>query len=1289
MNQIDSPVQAEMLFVGGGDMAALVRAKDWSDTPLGPKDRWPRSLRTIIRVMLTSRYAMWLGWGPELTFFYNDAYARMSLGKKHPWALGQPARRVWEEIWPDLEPRVETVLRTGEATWDEGLLLFLERSGFTEETYHTFSYSPLPDDTGATAGLFCVVTEETERRIAERRLALLRELASRLTAPSSQDAVLDAVTACLGADARDLPFSLHYSFDPCDGSRPRIARLVGRTGLPADHPGAPATIALDGALEGKLVGDSPAAWPLALVAEKNAPVEVALPGAPSWPAGPWKRPPQSALLLPIARSGHPELAGVFVAGLNPHRPLDAAYRDFLGLFVGQIAAGLGSASAIEEERRRVEALAELDRAKTTFFSNVSHEFRTPITLMLGPLQELVEEPGRGDEERQRLSLVHRNGVRLLKLVNAMLDFSRLEAGRLKAKFEPVDLAQLTRELASNFESATSKAGLAFTIECAPLGEPAFVDPDLWEKIVLNLVSNAFKFTLAGAITVSLERAGREARLVVADTGSGIPADELPRIFQRFHRVEGTKGRAHEGTGIGLALVQELVKLHGGQVTVASEEGRGTRFTVTLPLGSAHLPADRVSPTPRKEVGPASRAFVDEALRWLPEPAATTTPRDPLTQVEPSPTDSLRRPVLSREPAPATLLLADDNADMRDYLKRVLSSRWRVETVANGREALEAIRRRRPDLLVTDVMMPELDGFGLVRALREDEALRSLPVIMLSARAGEDARAEGLEAGATDYLVKPFSPRELLARVESQLLRARMRAVEDAHAEQLASVFAHAPLAIALVHGPDHVFEIANPLGLDLVGGRPVVGKPIREAVPELVGQGIFELLDGVRATGKPYVGRSHAVTLQRQPGTPTEEVFFDFVCQPIPGRDGAADRIAIVAYDVSELARARRDAETANRTKDEFLAMLGHELRNPLAPIVTAVQLMRLRSRSEVGRELAIVERQVKHLVGLVDDLLDVSRITRGKVQLRTERVELAEVVARAIEMASPLLEQQRHELRLDVAREGLAVEGDPGRLAQVVANLLTNAAKYSQPGGRVSIAGALERTSSGAEVVLRVADTGIGIERDMLPRIFEPFLQSRQSLDRARGGLGLGLAIARSLVALHGGTISAASDGPGKGAELTVRLPAAAVREARASEGGEPGIAPPPHLARDGRKKVLVVDDNVDAAKTLADVLEIFGFTTATAHDGPTALRVAQGFAPDVALLDIGLPVMDGYELARRFRDDARLRSVPLIALTGYGQEQDRTRSADVGFAVHLVKPLSVEELQATLERVAGPLPR
>ena len=1176
------------LLAGGGETGELLRSLDWSATPLGPVETWPQSLRTASRILLTSRFAMWMGWGPDLAFLYNDAYRRDTLGKKHPWAFGRPAREVWAEIWSDIAPRIQTVLETGEATWDEALLLFLERSGYPEETYHTFSYSPLTDDDGGMAGMFCVVMEETERVIGERRLATLRDLAADLASTSREEEVLAAIARGLAVNPRDLPFTLLYLFED-EGKR---ARLAARTGIEAGHPAAP-LVAETGAPD--------EVWPAAEVWERPAPMTVEAARLGALPTGAWDVPPREAVVVPVSQQGQERPAGFLVAGLNPYRPFDADYAGFVGLVAGQIASSLANARAYEEERKRAEALAELDRAKTTFFGNVSHEFRTPLTLMLGPMEDLLGDGGGPlpPHARRELELIHRNSLRLLRLVNTLLDFSRIEAGRAQAHFEPTELSAYTAELASTFRSAVERAGLALVVDAPPLPEPVYVDREMWEKIVLNFLSNSFKFTLQGEIAVSVRPVGGAVELAVRDTGSGIPAEELPHVFERFHRVKGARGRTHEGTGIGLALVQELVRLHGGEATVESEPGRGSTFRVRIPTGTAHLPPDRVGPARAPgAAGAGATPYVAEALRWLSLDEREDGDRPPPPAREEGSAGAARRG--------ARILLADDNADMRDYVARLLvEQRYRVEAVPNGAAALEAVRRERPDLVLSDVMMPEMDGFELLEALRADPGTREIPIVLLSARAGEEARIEGVEAGADDYLVKPFSARELLARVGAHLEMARMRseaaemertlrreaelarAAAETAGARLREIFMRAPAIIATLRGPEYVFESANPRYLEHIGRDDILGRPLAEVAPEVVEQGFIDLLDRVYRTGEPFIADERSILLDRRGDGPPDEVFANFVYQPLFEADGSVSGIFVHAVDVTDQVLARkqveiqateleelqaeteaineelqqtneelfqrtREAEEANVAKASFLATMSHELRTPLNAMIGYTDLLQMGvpepipdgAREQVRR----VGLSARHLLQLIEEILTFSRLEAGRETVQAETVDLRELVQEVSAILEPLAQERG--LRFDVPRTTSPAElrTDPRKLRQILINLVGNAVKFTERGGvELSVA------DEAGWVCLRVRDTGIGISPDHLETVFEPFRQVETDRARRAHGSGLGLSVARRLTLLLDGELRVEST-PGQGSTFTLRLPAQGPAEA---DSGDPEARP------------------------------------------------------------------------------------------------------------------------------------
>ncbi len=1725
--------------------------------------------------------------GPEFRFFYNDRYRPVLGASKHPGALGAPAQEIFPEAWPFIGPLFEST-RQGESVALDDMLIPLDRYGYLENCYFTLSYSPIRDESGGVGGMLAVVAETTERVEGERRLRTLRELAQWPTGARTVEESCKSVAEVLGENPIDAPFSLFYLVDP-DGTWARLAAAVG---LPGGTVASPTTI--------DLTSNSDNGWPLAAVAHsrKARVVEDLALRFGALPGGPYPEPTHTAVVTPMRRPGQEHPDGLIVLGISPRRALDERYRTFIELAADQTLTAIRNARAYEDERKRAEALAEIDQAKTAFFSNVSHEFRTPLTLMLGPLEDMLAQTnGLPAADRERLEVAHRNSLRLLKLVNTLLDFSRIEAGRIQASYEPSDLAVYTAELASVFRSAIERAGLRLVVNCPPLSPPVYVDGEMWEKIVLNLISNAFKFTFAGDIEVSLQQAGEMVELVVSDTGTGIPAAELPRIFERFHRVKGARGRSYEGSGIGLALVQELVKLHGGVVRVESEVDCGTTFTVSIPLGKAHLPADRIGAARTiASTGLRGKVYVEETLRWLSEDGGETIPTE-RTEVEAK--ISPHRPEAS-SPCPR-ILLADDNADMRNYIRRLLSQAYEVIAVNDGAAALRAVREHRPDLVLADVMMPFLDGFGLLRELRADERLKAIPVILLSARAGEESRIEGLKAGAADYLVKPFSARELQARIGAHLALARMRReveaekeksfalleniadafyaldaefrfayinrraeeyfslcreniigrnlwevlpagigtafqeqferalrehipvafeieapvskrwvdvraypaanwllinfrditerkhqesnraflteisqtlaqltsveetmqvlgakigahlnlslcafieineaadeaivthdwhrgdvpgvvgtyrlaeyltddfqravragevfiVRDAHADPRTdgeSYLAHkvaafvcvplvregqwrfmlaiydstardwhpeeielvceltthiwtrleraraeqtlreseerfrltakatgvtlfqqdANLRYAWLRSPltgytveevvgrtdeeiepvientaalirakrgvlatkqgtrievikrlpdgsrefnelmleprldatgqaigllgasvninarkiyeaslreseekyrtlfesidqgfctievlfdenerplDYRFLVVNPAFERQTGIENAVGKWMRDIAP-LHEEYWFEIYGRIALTGESVRFDNHAEQLHRyydvyafRVGEPMERkvaILFNDVTNrkqveealrkseerfrmlannmsqlawtcdelgfatwynqrwyeytgftweqmqgdgwksvhhpehldrviaslqhsltsgqawedtfPLRGKDGNYSWFLsraipipdatgkIVSWfgtntDVTKQREAEEALRETDRRKDEFLAMLAHELRNPLAPIRNAVQVLKLIGPAEASMERAraVIERQTHHLTRLVEDLLDVSRITQGKVRLTQEPLELQVIINRAVETSRPLIDARRHQLTVVLPPEPVQVEGDLTRLVQIVGNLLNNAAKYTDEGGQIRVEAAAEAGQS----VIRVRDNGAGLSADLLPHVFDLFTQADRSLDRSQGGLGIGLTLVRQLVELHGGRVEARSDGPNQGSEFIVRLPTISSVTATSTEESSGTSA---GLVR-SKLRVLVVEDNADSAEMMAFVLELGGHEVRLAGDGLEALEVARAFRPQVVLCDIGLPKMDGYEVAEQLRLQPEFKQARLIALSGYGQEEDRRRARAAGFDYHLTKPVDPEALEALLD--------
>ncbi len=639
-----------------------------------------------------------------------------------------------------------------------------------------------------------------------------------------------------------------------------------------------------------------------------------------------------------------------------------------------------------------------------------------------------------------------------------------------------------------------------------------------------------------------------------------------------------------------------------------------------------------------------------------------------------------------------LLLVDDIAENLIALEALLRQPGlAIHQARSATEALELLLQHEFALAILDVQMPDIDGFQLAEMMRGTERTRRIPIIFVTAGLhGPQRIFDGYEAGAVDFLTKPIDPRILRHKVdtfielfrqrqqlatqlavlrEAEELRSRVRTLEDQRYQLLSTVFRHVPVGLALVRGNPATIDFCNTAFGQLIGGTEgAVGRELRALLPEL------DAMAEQFRNGRDVTDAEPSVERARRIG----ERDYDVLVQPLGA--GAIDRdaLAVVAFDVTELARARRDADVANRAKDEFLAMLGHELRNPLAPIVTALHLMKIKCGNIASEERAIIDRQVRHMVRLVDDLLDVSRITRGKLDLNLEPVDVADIVAKAAETVHPLIEKRRHTLRLDVAA-GLAVMADPVRLAQVLLNLLTNAARYTEPGGNIEVRG-YERDGT---IAIDVIDDGIGIRPEMIASIFQLFVQEEQDLSRSQGGLGLGLAIARSFAQLHGGELGAHSEGPGKGSTFRLRLPplgATGAPQARAvqsaSDSDDRGASRQP-------RRVLVVDDNRDVATMFATALNELGHTTEIAHDADAALEAARRFRPDIGVLDVGLPGTDGLTLARNLRRMPGLEQLKLIAVSGYGQAADRSRSLAAGMDEHLVKPVAIERLDAAIARL------
>ena len=862
---------------GGGEMGEMIRSFDWTTTPLGEPEYWQQSLKTCVRILLTSPQPMFVWWGKNCISIYNDAY-KFILGAKHPRALGRPANETWKEIWSEVGARVDIVFNKNEGTFDDALLLIMNRHGYDEETYFRFSYNPVPGDNGGTAGLFCACTEETDRIIGERRMNVLLELSKELSEKKSVAEVFKASVDVLKKNGKSFPYAVVYSRN----GENQLGLVAYSSDKLLDF--YPESINTD------IPNDRHYDLLKVITTKKPVVVDDLRERLGDLPTGEWSIPPSNGLLLPVFQSNQDTPFAVLKVGVNPYLQLNEKYKGFVQLIVDQISTAVSNVRALEDERKRIQALEEIDRAKTVFFSNISHEFRTPLTLMLGPLEELINSPGANlsGNEKNSIETTHRNAMRLLKLVNTLLDFSRIESGRQEANFTLTDITSLTKTLASNFRSVFERAGLGFEVNADEINQPVYLDKQMWEKIVFNLLSNAFKYTLEGKITINIYAESDHAVFSVTDTGIGIPEAELPKMFERFHRIHNSAGRSFEGTGIGLSLTKELVQLQGGNISVKSKEGAGSTFKVIIPFGKEHLDINKINDTKPETKQESFNLYLNESSTLLE-------------------TDRRFQGPVENISSGATILVVDDNADMREHLRSILGSHFHVVTASNGLNALHLMRESKPDVIISDIMMPIMDGLQFLKEMKQDKRTARIPFILLTARAGEESKLEGYETGADDYLVKPFSALELIARVRAQIEISRKWNDTE---QRLTGFLMQAPAGIAVMEGPRHVYTLANAQFQRMFARthEQLIGKSVKEAFPEISDTGINELMDDIYRSGETYIAHEWPSHFVDETGK-IREGFYDFIVHPMKDINGNVTDLMVHAVETTESVIARKKIE--------------------------------------------------------------------------------------------------------------------------------------------------------------------------------------------------------------------------------------------------------------------------------------------------------------------------------------------------------------------------------------------
>ncbi|KAH7100384.1 hypothetical protein BKA62DRAFT_640120 [Auriculariales sp. MPI-PUGE-AT-0066] len=1281
-------------------MGKLILEFPWDSTPVGPITLWSPELVMIVTLMLEwpERLCLWLG--EDSIAVYNDQYLKVLGPRKHINMLGKPYREVFPELWVTHESRVQTAT-SGERVYVVDGLLLMDRerpeadetSWGLEETYHNWSFTPLR--VGSKVIGFANESQETTARVvAERRMATIVEIGIATSSAMTREEFYSGAYTQFTNNSLDFPFVIMYAVhNPCKAKQGASAeqgpatkqtrlKLHGKIGVPDGHPFAPQDIEFSHANAStetvvsasdttSMPSDPLCAgvstfpeviWPFAECLAEGESVLVSSLGlnADTLDSRSWGRHCKSAVMFPLGVKGDWQM--VMIIGLNPCRPFNAVYRDYVKLVKATLSTGLTTVTNIETAATKAEALASLDRAKTVFFSNVTHELRTPLTLILAPLEDIIAEDSiisgpKAPHVRSQLNMVLRHTRRLLQLVNSLLDFARLAAGRFLAMFRPVNLPALTTDLASLFRSAIERGGIEYIVSCDP-GPEVVLDVDAWEKVVTNIISNAFKYTLRGRIIVKIEYTTTHAVFSCSDTGVGIPEADLGQIFQRFHRVESCMGRSIEGTGVGLALTFETVKSLGGHIDVQSQFGIGSIFTVSLPLGTDHIPSERLAPESESLEQPARNRdrlryghwMAEEAHGWLStdsvglisSPNGHTQSGDgangngngTVGESDPSQTAWTLMSDDERERGigGSTILVCDDNHDLRDYCANLLRSTYNVISFPDGGAAHEYILSNDVDLILSDVHMPRMNGFELLQHVRSQQSTALIPFILLSAAAGMEANLEGITAGADDFLVKPFKSKDLLARVRRQLLVGGMRRDLEARVQSRTKL---------------------------LVESEARLLQQITES--------------------------EH---MRKQ-----QEIVVDLTSHEIRNPLNAIWQNADLIGDV--VSRLRRK--------------FGDQATSLLNDADDAVQSISL---------------SVAHQTRIADDILNFSKISMNLLTLHRAPFPLHETVQNVLRWWD--LEMKERDINVEITTSPELrdrwIISDSQRVTQVLINFLINAIRFTSDTTMRKITVFMnssdhlhEPTSyrvctvdedfehDGPWLTIGVADSGCGLSPEDRVKLFERFAQAHPSKDQFTGGHGLGLFVSRHITTLLDGVIDVESvKGQGSTFSFTIpvtfteRPPDDAQNIGRRLSRAVPPLNSHPWPSRPrakstpSKRHILVVEDNVINQKVLSRQLQSRGFHTSVAGDGQEALNAIQDpkFDGDLVLMDIEMPVKDGRTACRElrvFESLGGLQRLPVVAVTGNARAEQIQECLDAGFDDVAIKPYQIKDLVSMIERILG----
>ena len=1203
-------------------MVKMLRTHVWSQTDLGPLQNWSQTLLSFASMVIAAPHAMSLCWGPSAIMIYNDSFAPL-LGKRHPKAFGCSLKSNFATEWESsFRDTFKAVYENGESIFfEERLFMFEPEDGILLERYFTGAWSPIRDKQNIVAVLRSGL-DTTHRVVSERRLKTLREIDIHCSFARSLEQIPAALETALSFNPFDVPFCIIYTCDVqfsvvsdrqestairatsshsdlidhlSKGSKSENVsqksfettsepilvtyKLRAVTGLTTSHVLCPDTveIRLQNSAEGSQLfaplDEVEHIWPFRQIAEMNTGIDVNN-LAPEYfddltlPHPKWQRPSAAAVLPIVSKGDNIGSDGVMVAvmimGLSPHQEFDEAYRSFAAMISSHISSNFQLIRSIEVERERAEELAAANRDRTIFFNSVSHELRTPLTLILGPLDDIINgienshDGLKSAHLQEQVTLMRRNCMRLLRLVNGLLDFSRAESGKMTASFYEVALAKFTGDLASTFRSAIEKGNVTYVVDCSH-SMRAWVDPDLWEKIVFNLIGNAFKFTLSGVIEVSCKpsKDGKSAVFEVKDSGVGIPPHERLRIFDRFHRVQNQSARSHEGTGIGLALTLELVKLHGGGLECDSDFGIGSTFRVKLPLGSSHLPSehlnvnkkyylDSLEPMTGKIYG---RGIVDEAHTWISTEDTITGPTSGQSisfsaESNESTINYESTNFIPYSTRGSRVLIVDDNNDMRKYIRKVLSHWYSVIECRDGKEAVRLAVEEKPDLIVSDVMMPELDGFALMRILRSHQETKTIPIILLSARAGENAKVEGLRAGADDYIIKPFSARELVARIHTHVELARLRYELEMRVSDRTKQLAQSELRYRVLSeiSPVGVFRLDPQLHLiytnekfwDITGCSAsndrtttswlgFVHPDDRELLRSLVSENPVN----------PSVALRRGIEIRWG----SHDDFKWSLVNIVEEWSDRGEYVSLVGAMTDTTARkileqkTLKDSEEMRHQQEQFIDMVMHEMRNPLngiyhsADIVhTSVSKLRdeithlqtddpLKSDTTKLRQfLAAIKHELdddvkfledleicaQHQKRIADDVLHMSKIQMNILPLsltafqpETELQKLLRMFTREAIAKNIVLESKvgKGFSNMNISH----IISDPIRIAQILINLLSNAVRFSDKRPNPQIVVSMDVSFEAPALNDSISSAEVGNAK------FEDYLENANIIDARR----------------------------------------------------------------------------------------------------------------------------------------------------------------------------------------------